>query len=328
VTGLSVNARAVSILKEHVLPRQEQLGITYRKTASGAHLIDMGVEVKNGWRAAKLFTEVSLAGFGRVRFGSRRLLDLTIPTVEVHVDHPLIAEMSSHVAFWRVPVRGRMYNLSGPVRAKVADSFSAQIDYRDETAEEVVAAFQTDVLPDDEFCRTIAEAAGVRPDQLWMMAARTGTMTGLIQVAARNVEQVLPTLADHGFDLNALRHAAGVSPLVQVNDDEMEAYGRVNDCLIYGQETILYVDCDDREIERLEGLVTMDQPGNEQIFGKPFSELFALCGSDWVKVPRAWDAPASIRFFNLRTGNHRHYGSILEELLYRDVIGHSGGKLS
>jgi methenyltetrahydromethanopterin cyclohydrolase len=38
------------------------------------------------------------------------------------------------------------------------------------------------------------------------------------------------------------------TPIICVTDDETIAYGRVNDCLIYGQETNLYVRCDDGDI--------------------------------------------------------------------------------
>ena len=323
----SVNERAIDLLQRQVLPFAEHLQIEVHKMPCGCTLVDMGVLVDNGWRAAKLFTEVSLAGLGSVHYIKRKLGSLYMPAVMLTVDEPVIAEMSSHVAYWRVPYKGTTYNLSGPVRAKVLDAFSRKADYQDLQTERVLAAFQTDSLPDDDFCRLLAETAGVKPENFYLMVARTGTLLGLIQVAARNVEQVLPTLADQGFDLDFVRYATGVSPLVHVTDDEMEAYGRVNDCLIYGQETTLYVDCDDSEITSMLGKITMDQAGNHEVYGMPFSEIFSKCESDWCKVPRAWDAPAMVRFFNLRSGKHFVAGRQEEDILVRDIWGKQGGRV-
>ena len=51
----SVNQRAIAIVEEEILPRQEQLQVRAHQLANGATVIDMGVEEKAGWQAGKYF---------------------------------------------------------------------------------------------------------------------------------------------------------------------------------------------------------------------------------------------------------------------------------
>ncbi len=102
------------------------------------------------------------------------------------------------------------------------------------------------------------------------------------------------------------------------------AYGRVNDCLIYGQETNLTVRCKDDEITQM--LKDIPFSKNKDIYGIPFQELFARCGNNWAFVPRAWDAPCKINFFNVTTGNAYSTGEIGYAPLEKAFLG-DGGEL-
>ena len=55
--------------------------------------------------------------------------------------------------------------------------------------------------------------------------------------------------------------------------------------------------------------------------GTPFEELFARSGRNWAHVPRDWDAPCRINFFNLRTGRAFSAGHIDPEPMVRDLLG-------
>lgn len=187
-----------------------------------------------------------------------------------------------------------------------------------------MAHIQIDELPDEGMTELIAGAVGRHPRDLYLLAARTGTLTGAAQVCARNVEQSLPSLLDQGFPIDAIVQACGSAPIPAVVDDEQLAYGRVNDGLIYGQETNLYVDCADEEITRLETILPFNKNGD--VYGIPFETLFARCDYLWRNVPREWDAPCRVNFFNLRTGHSFSYGALHHGVLEQAFLGSNGGK--
>ena len=313
--NFSVNNLASEALESKVIPNASRYNIDVHHLDNGGTLLDMGVHAKGGWMAGKAFTETCLGGMGRLAFGSMQIGAYAVPSAMMYVDCPAVAELASHCASFYVNYRGMRVSISGPFRAIPAtDVFSRAVEYKDVHAKKAVCHFQTTDLPTEELFTIIGNAIGFDPCDIYILAARTGTLTGCIQVCARNVEQTLPSLYDQGFDVSCILQASGSAPVISIVDDEQLAYGRVNDGLIYGQETNLYVDCDDAAIERVLPILPFCK--NEE-FGTPFYDLFASCDNDWAKVPRRWDAPSKVNFYNIRT-NHAfvagqlHYG-VLEK---------------
>ncbi|QGP91093.1 Methenyltetrahydromethanopterin cyclohydrolase [Neomoorella glycerini] len=316
----SYNQEAVRIIKENVLPRSEELRIGVQVLDNGATVIDMGINYPGSWNAARYFVQIGLGGRGEVKYGKMEIAGYLVPTIGVYVTRPVITEMSSHVAYWKLKYKDQSIVISGPIRAiKAPDVFAQAVSYREPHGEYGVAMIQTTELPGPDLADLIAREAGVPAAKLYILAAGTGTIVGAVQVAARNVEQTLPSLYDRGFKMNNIIQAFGIAPVVAIVSDEMEAYGRVNDCLIYGQETILWVDCEDGEIEKV--LADLPFNKNSDVYGVPFKELFARCGGSWAKVPRDWDAPAKVTFFNVRSGRSYATGSINNKVLLNDFWG-------
>lgn len=319
---MDFNEKAVQIINEKVLPYQASLGVKHQ-VMNGVNVIDMGVNVKGSWKAGLLFTEISLCGYGSVQLRMRPVAGLLMPHVEVFVDYPHLVELANHVAFWFVSTENDELNFSGPVRSAVLDDYSKAVGYK-ENPKQVVICLQLDHFPSESMFEAIIEKAERPAEDIYLLIAPTGSMVGSLQVPARNVEQVIPTLLDKGFNVDSIIHACGVSPILAVVDDEMEAYGRVNDSLIYGQVTNLYVDCNDKEIEDIIPNLTMNQPKNKEIFGLPFKEIFEKCNNDWLQVPRHWDAPNEIVFHNLRTGKKYHVGEQHQSVLLEAIMGSRG----
>ncbi|KUO49414.1 MAG: hypothetical protein APF76_08565 [Desulfitibacter sp. BRH_c19] len=320
IKGYSVNKQAVKIIKEKIVPFSEELGVGIIKLACGATVVDMGINHPGGWMAAKLFTEIGLGGLGQCSFGKMYLDKYSVPTCVIHVAEPAIAEMASHVAYWRIVHKNKNITISGPIRAiNGSDSFAKSVDYRDILAHEAVAMIQTTDIPDDDLAQYIAHTVDLKPVNLYIVVAPTAGIVGAIQVCARNVEQSLPSIFDRGFSMDKIVHAEGVSPIVSIVDDEMLAWGRVNDCLIYGQESNIYVRCKDEEIESI--LEDLPFSKNKDVFGTPFMTLFNLCENDWTKVPRNWDAPCKVNFYNVSTGNSYSTGIINYQLLKENLLG-------
>jgi len=322
----SVNEAAARIIEEEVLPKAERLNIEVRTLRCGTVVLDMGVRARGGFRAGKYFAEIGMGGLGKLSYGMLQLNTYLVPGVRVFTENPPVCEMASYVASTKVLWRGEQQVISGPVRAILgSDIFARSVEYRDPDPRRAVAGVQTTEMPDEELACNIAERCGIAPERLYIMAARTGCMAGAVQVCARNVEQALPTIYDRGFSMDDILEGNATTPLVSIVDDEAVAYGRVNDCLIYGQETNLTVRCRDREIAAL--LADIPFSKNTDIYGIPFQELFAQCGNNWANVPRDWDAPCRINFFNAATGHAFTTGHLGNNTLEKAFLG-DGGELT
>lgn len=321
----SLNERACRIIEENILPHLDALGVQVHVLKNGATVLDMGVFAKGGWMAAKYFTQSNLGGLGELTYGTMQVGSHRLPTANIFVDRAAVAELAAHDAFLYIEYQGVKRSVSGPLRSVTGtDHFAQAVSYRDPAPRKIVAHIQIDELPDEGMTELIAGAVGRHPRDLYLLAARTGTLTGAAQVCARNVEQSLPSLLDQGFTIDAIVQACGSAPIPAVVDDEQLAYGRVNDGLIYGQETNLYVDCADEEITRLETILPFNKNGD--VYGIPFETLFARCDYLWRNVPREWDAPCRVNFFNLRTGHSFSYGALHHGVLEQAFLGSNGGK--
>lgn len=318
-----MNNMAAAIIEEQILPHQDSLQVEAVRLANGATVIDMGVHAKGGWRAAKLFTDTCVGALGEMIYDTMRVGTMLVPAVAIYVDRPAVAQLGSHDAGLYVPYRGRRQGVSGPLRSiNGADAWARKISYRDTEAKKAVGHVQTTELPTEELTSIIAERVGFDPKDLYLLAARTGTLVGAVQVCARNIEQVFATIGDREFNIDAIVQACGYTPVVSVTDDEYVAYGRVNDCLIYGQESNLYMDCEDGDITRF--LEELPFIKNMDVYGTSFEVLFAQSDHDWAKVRREWDAPCKVNFINLRTGRTFHTGMIHYGVLERSFWGRIG----
>lgn len=324
LSNYSFNNHGAALIEQEMRPFEKELQIKFHTYSGGATVIDMGVHQPAGFLAAKYLTEISLGGLGQLRYTKTKIGGRYFAAASVFVDHPTIAELSSHCAIWRVNHCGVEKNFSGPVRAKIKDDYSSMAKYSDKNTQKAILVYQIDYLPSQSLVSLLVEKACVKPQDFYLMLARTGTLTGTVQVAARNVEQTLPTLVDKKFPMKYVVQAMGSAPIVSVTDDELEAYGRVNDALIYGQETHLTVDCPDEEIAKILPQLCMGQERNKEIYGLPFKQIFAKCNNDWCQLPRHWDAPSKINFYNLRTGNSFFAGAHHHKALSAAFMGQKG----
>ncbi len=100
---LSLNERAAALFAQ-AEAAAELLEVAVTRLPNGAAVLDAGVEAPGSLEAGRLFAEVCLGGLGDVRFRQLELGDLTLPGVEVNVNHPVTACMASQYAGWAVNV--------------------------------------------------------------------------------------------------------------------------------------------------------------------------------------------------------------------------------
>ncbi|MBI4770690.1 MAG: methenyltetrahydromethanopterin cyclohydrolase [Chloroflexi bacterium] len=315
----SINQAAAGMIKD-AIARADALSIRVSRATCGATLVDMGLGCSGGWEAGRIFVEAGLGGLGRATFGAFPVGDSVLPSINVWVDEPVIATVASQAGNWKLSEGEFAAIGSGPARAIAhEDEWSAYAHYTDQ-ADEVVVQLQTTRVPDDAVCRHVAEACRVRPENVYVVFAPTGCLVGSIQVASRTVEQVMVKLLVHGFDIHTVRAGFGVAPVAPVARDEGEAMGRVNDCLIYGGTTMLYVETDDAPVEAAISQLCFDVHAGE-LWGLPFARIFERFGRNWFQVPPLVDSPARVFINNLKSGRTFAGGQIYEAVLRQSLLG-------
>lgn len=314
----SVNQAAASLIKD-AIARADALNIKVARAACGATLVDMGLNCVGGWEAGRIFVEAGLGGLGRATYGAFPLGSSMLPSINVWVDDPVLATVASQAGDWKLSEGEFAAIGSGPARAIAhQDQWSGHANYTDQ-ADEVVIQLQTNRVPDEAVCLRVAEACRVKPENVYVVFAPTGCLVGSIQVASRTVEQVMVKLLVHGYDIHTVRSGFGVAPVAPVARDEGEAMGRVNDCLIYGGSTMLYVDADDAAIEAVIGEMCFDAHAGD-LWGLPFAQIFERFGRNWFQVPHLVDSPARVLMNNLRSGRTFAGGQINEAALRQSLV--------
>ena len=117
----SVNQKAVRIVKEKIIPNAEMLQCEVHQLKNGATVIDMGIHARGGYLAGKLFVEATIGDMGHVDFGRFTLGEIDLPSIDVYIDLPQTATLSSQFSGWELGEgfeKGSIIPIgSGPARA-------------------------------------------------------------------------------------------------------------------------------------------------------------------------------------------------------------------
>ncbi len=308
-----LNQRANDLVTA-VLPRIGDLRGTLIELEGGGCVIDLGVKAEGSLEAGRLLAEVCLAGLAEVRIVPGDVGGVAWPSVQVVTDAPVEACLLSQYAGWQISV-GKFFAMgSGPMRAAAArEEVFEKLGYR-ESAGSVVGVLETGKLPSAEVVAVIAEKTGVPTDRVTLLAARTASLAGNLQVVARSVETSLHKLVELGFDVWRVRSAVGVAPLPPVAKDDFAGIGRTNDAILYGGRVTLMVRGDDESIAAIGPQVPSC---GSAAHGKPFAEIFEDAGRDFYKIDPHLFSPAEVVFQNLDTGRVHVFGGITPDVLRR-----------
>ncbi|GIW93968.1 MAG: methenyltetrahydromethanopterin cyclohydrolase [Pirellulaceae bacterium] len=279
--------------------------VTVSHTRSGTCLVDCGVEAVGGLEAGRLVAEVCLAGLGTVSLLSPSSEAPGIPLVSVYTDHPVAACLGSQYAGWRIAGQDFFAMGSGPMRAAYGEEVFFDGLVPREAATVAVGVLEGDRLPHEDICLTLAAQCRVPPDSLVLLVAKTSSLVGSVQVAARSVETALHKLHQLGFDLQTIRSAWGTAPLAPPAANDLEAIGRTNDSVLYGAEVTLWLAADDSQIEQI-GPQTPSEASRD--YGRPFLETFRSYDCDFYRVDPLLFSPAVVHFCNISTGRCFSYG--------------------
>jgi methenyltetrahydromethanopterin cyclohydrolase len=298
----------------------EKLGITVSKLECGTRIIDCGVKAAGSLEAGLALACVCMAGLGTASVETGEIKgpggsSWQGELVNVTVHDPVAACMASQYAGWQLMGEKFFAMGSGPMRAAACREELFHDIGHCEHPEICVGVLETSKLPPDAVCEDIAKKCQIRSERLTLLAARTSSIAGTVQIVARSVETALHKLHALGFDLTKIVEGYGSAPLPPSCDDDMVALGRTNDAILYGGAVMLRIQGEGLNFDTLDEVLVRVPSSASADYGRPFGEIFAHYGGDFYKIDPMLFSPAIIRAENLHSGLKHYYGQYAPDVL-------------
>ena len=319
-TTPSVNATAAPLLAE-LVGRADALRLGVTRMEDGTRVVDAGIEHPGGIEAGLLIARICMGGLGDVALRSIPVFPGWPWQVEVRTSQPVLACLGAQYAGWSLsfdaPHKFSALG-SGPARAlAVREPLFQELGYRDR-AGSTCLVLETDRHPPPPLAEKVSRDCRVAPDQVTLVLTPTGSLAGVVQIAARVVEVALHKAHEIGFPLSEIVDGAGSTPLPPPVDDPLTAMGRTNDTILFGGQVQLFVTCAD---EKAEDLASRLPSGSSKDYGKPFADVFRDYGFDFFRIDPMLFSPARVAVTALGSGRTFHGGRLDAELLERSFGG-------
>ena len=302
-----------------MIKKADELHIAVDVLGNGSTVIDAGVNVSGSFKAGEVYTKVCLGGLADVGISIPGDLSekFALPSVKIKTDFPSISTLGSQKAGWSVSV-GDFFALgSGPARAlalKPAETYE-EIGYKDD-ADIAILTLEADQLPGTDVTEAIAKDSGVSPENVYVLVAPTSSLVGSIQISGRVVENGTYKMLEFlHFDVNKVKHAAGIAPIAPVDPDGLKAMGKTNDAVLFGGRTYYYVESE--EGDDIKSVAEKLPSSASDGYGKPFFDVFKEAEFDFYKIDKGMFAPAEVVINDLRTGEIFKAGYVNSELLQK-----------
>ena len=313
----SVNRLAWKLV-EKLIENPEFYNIQIEKSSRGVTIIDAGIKAKGSFQAGKIITEICMGGYGKARITYREYGEITLPSIFVCTDHPVIATLGSQFAGWQIKEGDYFAIGSGPARAislKPKEIYE-KIGYKD-TSDKAVIVLETDKYPPESLLDRFLKECNVSSENLAIILAPTASLAGATQVSGRIVETGIHKLNKLGLDPNVIVYAWGCAPIPPLHPKFKVAMARTNDAILYGGTVHLIVDYENDD--KLENIVMNAPSCASKDYGRPFIEIFKDANYDFYKIDPNLFAPAVLTVNNVRTGNTFKAGKINFEILKKSL---------
>ncbi|MGO9387675.1 MAG: methenyltetrahydromethanopterin cyclohydrolase [Methanobacterium sp.] len=315
---VSVNLEAKKTV-DLMIRKADELNLAVDVLNNGSTIIDAGVNVTGSFKAGELYTKACLGGLADVGISIPGDLseNFALPSVKIKTDFPAISTLGSQKAGWSVSVEDFFALGSGPARAlalKPAETYK-EIGYKDE-ADLAILTLEADRLPGVDVTEVIASESNVSPENVYVLVAPTSSLVGSIQISGRVVENGTYKMLEFlHFDVNKVKHAAGIAPIAPVDPDGLKAMGKTNDAVLFGGRTYYYIESEEGDDVKsmAEKLPSSASAG----YGKPFFDVFKEAEFDFYKIDKGMFAPAEVVINDLRTGEIFRTGYVNNELLMK-----------
>ncbi|MEM2918972.1 MAG: methenyltetrahydromethanopterin cyclohydrolase [Candidatus Altiarchaeota archaeon] len=258
-----------------------------------AIVLDFINTISSDDETALTIAEASLGLLGKISIEKQKL------KVEVP-EKVAVATLSSQLAGWKISIKGGNALASGPGRilAKKPEELVERVGYY-EKAEKAALLIETDHLPDNETCKEILEQTNSK--EILIVAFKTASYIGLINILARVVELEVFRLYNLGYDIGKILYAKGEVSIPKLNSNVMT---NANDALIYSSFVFLKVNGWDFNLT--DKAISM----SSKFYGKKFSDIFKEYGNDFYKLPKEIFAPAKVKVVDIKRNREYVAGRI------------------
>ncbi len=314
-TALSINT-LTGHLVDRLIADAARLRVLVSKGARGETIIDAGENARGGIEVGLRIAEICLGGLGTVQLTPSGSNPKWPFELSVRSSDPVIACLASQYAGWALSHgegKGAFFALgSGPARALAQkEPLFRDLGYRD-LASRATLVLEGDRPPPPEITDKVAEACGVRPEDVTFIFAPTQSLAGGVQVVARVLEVALHKAHELKFPLERIIDGLGAAPLSPPHPNFVEAMGRTNDAIIYAGLTHLFVTgpSDDAKAlaEHLPASTSRDH-------GRPFAEIFKAYKGDFYAIDPMLFSPAEAIVTAVDTGETFRAGKVDNALL-------------
>ncbi|WP_336486952.1 methenyltetrahydromethanopterin cyclohydrolase [Methylobacterium nigriterrae] len=311
----SVNTLTAPLV-ERLIADAEVLRLSVTQEAGGARMVDAGAGVRGSIEAGRRIAEICLGGLGTVTISPSGPVSSWPYSVVVHANDPVIACLGSQYAGWSLADEsgdsGFFALGSGPGRAVAAvEDLYKELGYRD-SASKTALVLEAASGPPASVVAKVAEASGLRPEDVTFIYAPTQSLAGSTQVVARVLEVALHKAHTVGFDLHRIVDGIGSAPLSPQHPDFIQAMGRTNDAIIYGGRVQLFVEADEADARQLAEQLPST---NSSDHGAPFADIFARVNGDFYKIDGALFSPAEVIVTSVTSGKSFRGGRLMPELV-------------
>ncbi len=298
----SINALSGPLV-ERLVADAATLRLSVSQAAGGARMVDAGAQARGSIEAGRRIAEICLGGLGTVTIAPSGPIASWPYSVTVHSADPVLACLGSQYAGWSLADEtgdsGFFALGSGPGRAVAAvEELYQELGFRD-SATKTALVLEAAGGPPESVVAKVAEASGLKPEDLTFIFAPTQSLAGSTQVVARVLEVALHKAHTVGFDLHAIVDGIGSAPLSPPHPDFIKAMGRTNDAIIYGGRVQLFVDADDSDARQLAEQLPSTTSSDH---GAPFADIFARVNGDFYKIDGALFSPAEAIVTSVRSG--------------------------
>jgi methenyltetrahydromethanopterin cyclohydrolase len=303
-------------LLEKLCENPDFYGVKIEKTGSGATIVDAGINVKGGFQAGKIITEICMGGCGKAQITYRNYGKMELPSIFIYTDHPVVATLGSQYAGWQIKEDEYFAIGSGPARALALKpkEIYKKIGYKDDF-DKAIVVLETDKHPPAKLVERFAKDCGVSSKNLAIILTPTVSIVGATQVSGRIVETGIHKLSKLGLDPNVLLYAWGCAPIPPIHPKFAQAMARTNDAILYGGIAYYAVRHDNEE--ELKKIAEKAPSKASKAYGKPFIEIFKEANYDFYKIDPNLFAPAIIIINNTKTGNTFKSGEINVDALIK-----------
>ncbi|NPV55041.1 MAG: methenyltetrahydromethanopterin cyclohydrolase [Anaerolineae bacterium] len=316
---LSINEGAYPLVQK-LMAQPERLNITVTVLKNGATVIDCGQKVPGSFLAGKYYAEITAGGMTEVDFETAQVGPYTLPAARVTCSQPLLAGWVSQRHADPIPGQENQPILAGPAKTFLPGEESVQYAGYVESFGYAIAPLQTEEPITEDYANWVAKACNISPRKLYILPAPSRSLVCAIQVAARPVDQTMHRVQEEGFDIRKVLHVYGGAAIPPLAPDEATAMGRINDCLLYGTNAILYMEGEDDALEHLASQMTIHASPE---YGKPFKQIFEEAGNSFHNIDIRTHSVARVQINNVLTGRTFCAGKIETELLLKSYFGES-----